>query len=67
MVGSSLILAIGLNMAVNSGMDLVRLGMRESAQFGHPIHIPSTFRISCDTDANLTIKPLEVRVKADED
>ena len=66
MVGSSLILSIGINAAVNSGMELLRLGMRESGA-SRSIHIPSSFRINCDTDANLTIKPLEVRVKADED
>ena len=67
MVGSSLILVIGLNMAVSSGMELLRLGMRESRPSSRSIHIPSSFRISCDTDANLTIKPLDMRVNADED
>lgn len=66
MVGSSLILTIGLNMAVNSGMELLRVGMRDLRPASRSIHIPSSFRISCDTDANLTIKPLDVRVNTDE-
>ena len=67
MIGSSLILSIGLNTGVNSGMELLRLGMREASMSSRSIHIPSSFRISCDTDANVTVKPLDVRVNADED
>ena len=67
MITSSLILVMGFHTAVTSGMDLLRVGLRDHAQFARSgqVHIPSTFTIRCDTDADLNIKPLEVRINND--
>ncbi|MHC4877297.1 MAG: hypothetical protein ACYTGL_12450 [Planctomycetota bacterium] len=67
MITSSLILVMGLNSTVRSGMELLRVGLRDSAQFARSpqVHIPSSFTIRCDADADLNINPLEVRVNND--
>ena len=62
MVACSLIIVIGLNSAVSTGMELFRAGMRDARFSGSSVHIPSSFSIRFDADSDLTVKPLEVKV-----